>query len=200
MAHGLHDRRPLSLTADPRLGALCSSSDEVRDASWRTLYREEAGRVARLVSRHGVAPADVEDVTHQVFLAAYRRLGEVADVRNVGAWLGGIAVRTAADHRRWRNVRRTNRWIVEALYEGQPGDRWCPSRDLEQTRLASRVADVLRRMSPKLRPVLVLCDIEEIEPGEVAAILRIPFNTVRSRRRLARVAFEKLWREDLAGS
>jgi hypothetical protein len=68
-----------SLRADPRLGSLCSSSDEVRDASWRRLYDEEAGRVARLVSRHGVAPADV---------------------RNVGAWLGGIAVRTAADHRR----------------------------------------------------------------------------------------------------
>jgi DNA-directed RNA polymerase specialized sigma24 family protein len=43
--------------------------------------------------------------------------------------------------------------------------------------------------------VLVLCEIEELAPGEVAGTLGIPFNTVRSRRLLARRSFEKLWRE-----
>ena len=186
----------MSATADPRLGPLLSASDEVRDASWRQLYRDESGRVARLVARYGVARADLDDVTQQVFLAAYRRLGEVAEVRNVRAWLGGIAVRTAADHRRWRRVRRDNHWIVEGLYRAEPGQGSSPRRDLEQARLERRVLDVLDRMSPKLRSVLVLCDIQELEPGRVAAILGLPRNTVRSRRRLARQAFERRWAEE----
>jgi RNA polymerase sigma-70 factor (ECF subfamily) len=195
VARTLQREGRLSLDADPRLEPLRSPSEEVRDASWRQLYDDEYRRVARLVSRFGVAPADLEDVTQQVFLAAYRRLAEVADVRDVRAWLGGIAVRTASDHRRWRRVRRANEWMVEAIYQRQPRDRWCPGQDLERTRLERRVEDVLRRMSPKLRPVMLLCEIEEVEPGAVAAILDIPLNTVRSRRRLARQSFEKLWRE-----
>ncbi len=173
-----------------------SASDSVRDAGWRQLYEDESRRVARLVSRYGVARADLEDVTQQVFLAAYRRLGEVAEVRNVRAWLGGIAVRAAADHRRWHRVRRDRQWIVEGLYQDEPGADLSPRRDLEQARLERRVLAVLDRMSPKLRPVLVLCDIDEIEPARVAAILGLPLNTVRSRRRLAREAFERLWAEE----
>jgi RNA polymerase sigma-70 factor (ECF subfamily) len=195
MARALHRDRWLSLDVDPRLGPLRSPSEEVRDASWRRLYADEYRRVARLVSRFGVSPADQEDVTQQVFLAAYRRLAEVADVRDVRAWLAGIAARTASDHRRWRKVRRANEWMVEAIYQDQPRDRWCPGQDLERTRLERRVEEVLRRMSPKLRPVMLLCEIEELEPGEVADILGIPLNTVRSRRLLARRSFEKLWRE-----
>lgn len=186
----------MSLDADPRLGPLRSASDGIRDASWRRLYADEFRRVSHLVRRFGVTPADLEDVTQQVFLAAYRRLGEVADVRDMRAWLRGIAIRTAADHRRWRRVRQVNQWIVEAIYQGQSRDGWCPGHDLERTRLERRVGSVLRRMSAKLRPVMLLCEIEEVEPGEVAAILGIPLNTVRSRRRLARQAFERLWRQE----
>lgn len=197
-AWALQRRAWLSVTTDPRLGALLSRSDSVRDAGWRRLYQDERGRVARLISRRGVASADLEDVTQQVFLAAYRRLAEVAEVRNLGAWLNGIAIRTAADHRRWRRVRRANQWMVETLY-GRRGGPAPPERDLEQARLERRVEAVLGRMSAKLRPVLVLCDVEELEPGEVAAILGIPVNTVRSRRRLAREAFERLWVEGRGG-
>ena len=110
---------------------------------------------------------------------------------------GGIAFRTAADHRRWHKVRRTNQWVVEALYQERPRDGASPGSDLERSRLERRVAEVLERMSPKLCSVIVLCDIEEVDIGQVAAVLDIPLNTVRSRRRLARESFEKLWREIL---
>ncbi len=196
LARTLQGEGRLSVDADPRLGPLRSACDGVRDASWRRLYADEFRRVSRLVGRFGVAAADLEDVTQQVFLAAYRRLGEVADVRDMRAWLRGIAIRTAADHRRWRRVRQVNQWVVEAIYQGQSREGWCPGHDLERTRLERRVDSVLRRMSAKLRPVLVLCEIEEVEPGEAAVILGIPLNTVRSRRRLARQAFERLWRQE----
>jgi DNA-directed RNA polymerase specialized sigma24 family protein len=48
-------------------------------------------------------------------------------------------------------------------------------------------------MSPKLREVLVLSELEELDLTEVAMILDIPKNTVRSRRKLARDQFARLW-------
>ncbi len=65
--------------------------------------------------------------------------------------------------------------------------------------MRGRIGEVLRTLSPKLRSVLVLADIEECSLAEVAEAVGAPINTVRSRRRLAREAFQREW-ERRAGS
>lgn len=168
------------------------------DRAWRALYDEQFARVYRLVARFGVASADVEDVTQQVFLVAYRRLREVDDVRCVPGWLRGIAARVTSEYHRWWRVRRVKAWLVEVTESGRT-PAVTPERATEAAQLQQRVTAVLQRMSPKLRAVLVLCDIEECELGEAAEALGVPSNTVRSRRRLARLAFQELWEQREGG-
>src|SRR5262245_30943294 len=96
--------------------ALRSASTTERDDAWRALYDEHFPQVFQLVARFGVVPAEVEDVTQQVFLIAYRRLSEVEDVLNMRAWLRGIAARVVSDHHRWRRVRRVKQWLVESTF------------------------------------------------------------------------------------
>jgi RNA polymerase sigma-70 factor (ECF subfamily) len=172
---------------------LRSSSDAERNEAWRTLYDAQFDRVYRLVARFGVPSAEVEDVTQQVFMVAYRRIAEVGAIGNVGGWLRGITTRVIADHHRWRRVRRVKAFMVDALYGDDATVRSTPASDAESAQVQEQVGAVLRQLSPKLRAVLVLCDIEELELAEVAENLAIPVNTVRSRRRLARESFQRLW-------
>jgi DNA-directed RNA polymerase specialized sigma24 family protein len=107
-----HDREMLVLVSPTLTEALRSTSVDERDAAWRALYDEHFAPVYRLVCRFGVPFADVEDVTQRVFVVAYRRVQEIDDVRNVGAWLRAIVVRVIAEHRRWLRVRRVKQWLL----------------------------------------------------------------------------------------
>lgn len=172
---------------------LRSVSAAERDQAWRALYDREFERVYRLAYRFGVPGAEVEDVAQQVFLIAYRRIGEVEPVVNVHAWLRGITVKVVADHHRWRRVRRLKQWLVDAFYDDAGSGAATPAAQVEHAEVAEEIADVLRRLSPKLRSVLVLCDVEGCSLAEVAETVGAPVNTVRSRRRLAREAFQSEW-------
>ena len=71
------------------------------------LFRDHASFVWRVVAGHGVAPSDVQDVTQEVFLVAFRKLAEWDPARaSAASWLYAIAIRIAANHRRLAHVRR----------------------------------------------------------------------------------------------
>lgn len=175
------------------LVALRSDLTGERDSAWRALYRQSFDRIYRLVCRYGIPAADVEDIVQQTFVIAHRRLGETDDIRNLGAWLCGIAARVASDHFKWRRVRRIKRGLVEAAFGVARSEPPSPRGSVESLEAQRLVGEVLARMSPKLRDVLVLTDIDGNEVGEVADILGAPVNTVRSRRQRARAQFAELW-------
>lgn len=184
--------RPIAVN-DVRVERLRSASRDERDLAWRELYDAEFARVYRLACRFGVPAAEVEDVAQQVFVVAHRRIAEMEQVTNLHAWVRGITVKVIADHHRWRRVRRIKAWLVEAVYTEADAGRTTPAREAEQAEMRDRIAEVLRTLSPKLRSVLVLADIEECSLAEVAEAVGAPVNTVRSRRRLAREAFQREW-------
>ena len=178
-----------SLAEEARLR---SPSEADRNQAWRILYDEQFEVIYRLVRRSGVLPAEAEDVAQRVFVRAHERLLEVEDVQSVRAWLRGIAVRVVSEHHRWRRIRRLKEWLLRASAEAVAPPP-SPEQEAEAARVQAEIGAVLARMSAKLRAVLVLSDLEELGPTEVAEILAIPVNTVRSRRRLAREEFRRLW-------
>jgi RNA polymerase sigma-70 factor (ECF subfamily) len=174
---------------------LKSGEADERERAWRALYDEHFERVYRLVCRFGVEPAEVEDIAQRAFVIAFRRIHEVEEVHEPAAWLRGIVVRVVAQHRRWRRVREAKRWILRDLPAAAPPPVIAPDAGAAAAQEMEDVRQVLARLSSKLRDVLVLCDIEDCAPREAAALLGIPVNTVRSRRRLAREKFSAIWRE-----
>lgn len=164
------------------------------DAAFSRLYAEHFERVYGLLGRYGVAPADVEDLVQQVFSVAFAHQSELVRIENPRAWLTAIAVRIAHEHYRRRRVRRLKAWVVEHSWAARATDEVTPEREALKTEASTRVRDVLERMSEKLRDALVLVELEELGTREAAEILAIPHNTLRSRQRLARAEFERLWR------
>jgi RNA polymerase sigma-70 factor (ECF subfamily) len=175
---------------------LTSGDPRQREKAWRALVDAHYPRIYRLVCRFGVEPAEVEDIVQRALVVAFRRIHEVDDVRDPAAWLRGIAVRVVAQHRRWRGVRAAKRWILRDLPAAGVAPVITPEQSTASAEEMEAVRAVLARLSPKLRDVLVLCDIEELAPQEAAEALDIPVNTVRSRRRLAKEKFLALWEKE----
>ncbi|MGH8828579.1 MAG: sigma factor-like helix-turn-helix DNA-binding protein [Jiangellaceae bacterium] len=59
--------------------------------------------------------------------------------------------------------------------------------------LATDVRDVLTRLSPEHRAILVLRDLEGFDEEAAAALLDIPTGTAKSRLHRARDSFRKAW-------
>jgi RNA polymerase sigma factor (sigma-70 family) len=185
--------------AEPSLRALAGpaatrGAGSPGEAAFERLYAREFTHVHALIARFGVHPAEIEDLAQQVFGVALGKRHELDALANPRAWLTAVVVRVVHEHYRFRRVRRLRAWLVEHSWAGRSIEERTPETELCRDEAAEQVRGVLARMSGKLRDVLVLTELEGLEPRSAAAVLAIPYNTLRSRRRLARAEFERLWR------
>jgi RNA polymerase sigma-70 factor (ECF subfamily) len=127
--------------------------------------------------------ADAEEVAQEVFLRAYRRRSTLRDPQRFRAWVARIAFRLALNRRRARGRRlaRDTAW-----YAAQPAWTSDGAHNENNRAFLDRVRGEIDRLPEKLSVVVLLSAVEEMEAGEVAAVLGIPVGTVRSRLHLAR--------------
>jgi RNA polymerase sigma-70 factor, ECF subfamily len=139
-------------------------------SDFEALFRSHwpsAWRAAYLVV-HDAAAA--EDIAQEAFLAAIRNLDRFDRRRPFGPWLHRIVVNRAIDWARARTLR-AELELVDAAAPAQSPD------------VGSDVVDVLRRLSPEHRAVIVLRHLLGYTPGEIARLLDLPRGTVNSRLR-----------------
>ena len=156
----------------------------------RYAHEQDEGAFAELVRRHGSMvlatcrrvlrnAADADDVFQATFLVLARKAGSIRPASSVGAWLHGVAYRTAREALRRDARRRAKESRVpprDETPEPAPTDLR-PVLDAELARLPGKFAQVL-----------ILCDMEGRTRPEVAALLRVPEGTIASRLSRAREA------------
>jgi RNA polymerase sigma-70 factor, ECF subfamily len=169
----------------------------VAEAGFEDIYRKHHAFVWRSVRRLGVPDAEVDDVVQEVFVVVHRRLGEFEGRSAITTWLFGIAYRVVRDHRR-SAVARAKR---EAMATGgRPPTE--PDRKLSRTQAAGVLDDILAQLEEDQRSVLVMADVINMTAPEIAELTETKLNTVYSRLRLARLAFEaavEVYRRNHAG-
>jgi RNA polymerase sigma-70 factor (ECF subfamily) len=136
------------------------------------------------VRRMGVAPCDLEDVTHDVFIDVYRKIDHYDPARPLRPWLFAFAFRAASEYR--RRVRRR----AEVMSDLEPADR-SPLADqvLIEGENRALVARALDAIDLDRRAVFVMHDLDDMAVPEIARALEIPLNTAYSRLRVAREEF-----------
>lgn len=129
-----------------------------------------------------IALQDAPDAAQETLIVVLRRIGELREPAALFGWVRVIAVREAV-----RIAKQSSRNAPAALVEvPAPGD---PA-------LAVDIRDVLDRLSPEHRAVLMLRDLEGLDEKSAAEHLGVPVGTVRSRLSRARGSFRRAWRTE----
>lgn len=155
---------------EPALGPLLSE----------VLNKKLADRVVRSVL---LDPADIEDAVQGTLIAVADKISSFEGRSRFSTWLHRIAYNEAL-----MVVRRRNR-------KSEPISNQLPETGLSAKRLSSMIADqetvqaALQRLSGDHREILCLREDLGLSYGEIANMLGLPINTVRSRISRARSSF-----------
>jgi RNA polymerase sigma factor (sigma-70 family) len=152
-------------------------------------YERWAGQVHGMAVRAFGAGPDAEDVTQQVFVAAWTgRAGYRPEAGPLPAWLVGICRHKIADTwaRRDKHRRENDAAMVEA--QARPGGPVTAGVD---TAVADRVLllDELDQLGQPQRGIIELAFFEDLTHAQIAARTGLPLGTVKShiRRTLERL-------------
>lgn len=186
----------------PDVGGQTSDQDLVRQtlAGEQRAFEVLVHRYQRLVFRviHGMAPgAEVEDIAQEVFLRAYRSLGQVRNDSRLGPWLIRIAVNLCYDHLR-RLRRRQERFFSElGPEETTVLDRLVRDEsalsEIDRLFLRDLAERLMGQLAPQDRAVLLLKEREGMETREIARTLGCSETAVRLRLFRARRALRKVF-------
>jgi glucose/mannose transport system substrate-binding protein len=161
------------------------TSTRADDARLKRLLSTYMGPVTRYVGRLGVPAGDVDDVAQEAFLVASTKIGTVP-TECERAFLFGIVAYVAQNARRAKARRHR---VYEQFHEVETPP--APSQEdlMDELRSRNLVDTVLRELSPELRAILVLCEVEGLAVPDIARRLAVPTGTAASRLRRARKAF-----------
>jgi len=146
------------------------------------LFAAHFDYVWHALRRLGVREADLEDVTHDVFLAVFRKLGEFDAARPLRPWLFGFAFRKASDYRELAR----HRFEVVSDNVERPDARPSALDHAMQSEALVAARAALATLELGRRAVFILHELDDCPMPEVACALGIPLNTAYSRLRLAR--------------
>jgi RNA polymerase sigma-70 factor (ECF subfamily) len=150
--------------------------------AFEALVLKYQGRIYRAVQRL-VSGADVvDDLAQEVFIRAYRSIGDFKGESSLYTWLYKITLNLCRNHYRTRGRRPVHAELDEA--DGA-GSLESPVRGPEDEVLRREFLEHLRRGLDELpeeqREAVVLCDLEGMSYEEMAEVLGVPIGTVRSR-------------------
>jgi RNA polymerase sigma-70 factor (ECF subfamily) len=138
------------------------------------IYRAHAETVARWAALLGGPGIDVEDVVHEVFLVAHRRLPEFRGDGKVTTWLYRATDRMVRHERRRLALLRRLRLAPRDPDVEVAG----PNADLERNEARRIVYRILETMSERYRTVFVLFEIDQLSGEAIAELLSARVQTV----------------------
>ncbi|STQ90930.1 RNA polymerase RpoE-like sigma-24 subunit [Iodobacter fluviatilis] len=144
-------------------------------------------RVARLLSRLIRDQSEIEDVSQESFIKAYRALPSFRGESAFYTWLYRIAINTAKNHLATLGRRPQ----LASLYEDEEGesldaaaqipDYHTPETELSNRQIVSTVNAVVDELPSELRTAITLREMDGLSYEDIAAVMNCPIGTVRSR-------------------
>lgn len=161
------------------------------------------GRVASLVGRFVSDVGEVEDVTQEAFIKAYRALPNFRGDSAFYTWLYRIASNTAKNHLVSRGRRpSSDADVTDAEYfdEGEAlRETETPENHYLGQELAKVVAGALDELPEELRLALTLREFDGMSYEEISEVMDCPVGTVRSRIFRAREAVDNRVKSQMQG-
>ena len=164
-------------------------------AAFDVLVRKYQHRMVGLIGRYVHDWSECQDVAQEVFMRAYRALGNFRGDAQFSTWLHRIAVNTAKNHLVAQN-RRPPTDDVDVMDAEQYDhgfrlrDTDTPEHELLRQEIERTVMDAVNRLPQELRDAITLREVEGLSYDEIAERMGCPIGTVRSRIFRAREAID----------
>jgi RNA polymerase sigma-70 factor, ECF subfamily len=169
---------------DRQLVARAQGGDKL---AFGLLVEKYQRKLARLLSRFIRDPAEVEDVTQEAFIKAYRALPAFRGDSAFYTWLYRIGINTAKNYLMAMGRRAPTSTEIEAeeaegFEEGeQLRDINTPESVLLTNEIAETVNATIEQLPEELRTAIQMREIEGMSYEDIAKAMDCPIGTVRSR-------------------
>jgi RNA polymerase sigma-70 factor (ECF subfamily) len=175
------DTQSSELSQNPPLEAAGSGGvlDRARRGdltAFRELLRAHKGRVFSMALRIMGNSADAEEVAQDVFLQLHGALAQISTPGHQTHWLLRAISHRCIDRLRQQGSR-PRLVSIDAVPEFAQGTAAAEEGDLFA---AAQVRRLLLELTPEARAVVLLRFQEELVPSEIATVLAMPLNTVKS--------------------
>jgi RNA polymerase sigma-70 factor, ECF subfamily len=162
---------------------MAATTESTFETGFATRVAENQRRVFQIAYSVLGNSADAEEVAQEAFLSAYRNFHSLRDAERFRGWVNRIAFRLALNRQRSqrRRMLRDTAWHTGSMSEVRDG-----AKDAEDRLILNQLRRAIERLPGKLRRVLQLSVVEEMDAAQVGAVLGIPAGTVRSRLHTAR--------------
>ncbi len=194
--------------ADPKAGAATverlvrRAQDGDHDAFAR-LVEMFKGKIYNYVLRMLGDPDSAEDVAQEAFIKAYSSIVDFRGASSFQTWLYRIAGNLAIDTMRRRKYRQGNVSLDQPMdtSDGEverdiPDERAGPDRELQSAQLKQKVDEAILKLSPKLRTVVLLYELQGLSYEDIARVVGAPLGTVKSRLFNAREQLKRMLADD----
>ena len=159
-------------------------------AAFEEIYHRHHRRVYSICLRMLQNAYEAEDLTQDVFIQLYRKVGSFRGDSAFTTWLHRLTVNQVLMHFRKRNVK-----FEKVTEEGETPDQIVTgTADPERMRIVDKIAleNAIDQLPEGYKNVFVLHDVEDFEHEEVAKILGCSVGTSKSQLHKARLKLRKL--------
>ncbi len=152
-------------------------------------------RLMKVLSNYVSDSAEVQDLTQEAFIKAYRALPKFRGDSAFYTWLYRIAINTAKNYMVAQG-RRPPRADIDATeaetYEGESAlkDNASPERETLRDEIKETVFRAIEALPEDLKTAITLRELEGLSYEEIAEAMDCPIGTVRSRIFRAREAID----------
>jgi RNA polymerase sigma-70 factor (ECF subfamily) len=170
--------------------------------AWEDLVHRYNRRIYNICYRFSGSGEHADDLTQEVFIKMYKTLSSYDVERGAFmTWVTTITRNLLVDHfRKTKQDRVTDSidagsspeedslTLADQLEDGGP----LPDDVQRKRQVAEMVHQGLQRLSPELREVLILRDLQDMDYREIATALKVPEGTVKSRINRGRAELARL--------
>lgn len=171
-------------------------------AAWAEIVQRYNRRIYNICYRFVGSPDDAQDLAQEVFIKMYRTLSSYDVERGAFmTWVTTVTRNLLVDHFRKTKQDRMTDSLDAAPSEHEDAmpladqiqDRSVPPDAQAQSReTREMVHRALQKLSPELREAVILRDLQDMDYREIAAVLKVPDGTVKSRINRGRAELARL--------
>lgn len=171
---------------------LAQQSSEIAFSSMIEEYSDFAYNIAlRMLHK----PEDAEDAIQEAFISAYRAFSSFKGQSKLSTWLYRIVVNACL--MKIRKDKSRSKYLATTALEDAVIPDWSagPEKQAQNSELRGKIEDGLGQLSPQLRAVIVLRDVQGLSATEAADVLSISVPSLKSRLHRGRILLRKYLEE-----